>query len=63
MVTICSSFVYDDKGDVFKQNFIRVGALVFSLFCAYFDQKAVLHYIFLIIGFAGLIQFLVFIPR
>ena len=62
-VTISSSFVYDDKGDVLMQNVLRSGALILSLACAYFHKNAILHYIFLAIGFIGLIQFLDFIPK
>ncbi len=63
LVAISSSFVYEDLGDVFKQNIIRGGGLLFSLSCAYWNKNALLHYIFLAVSFAGLAQFLMFIPK
>jgi hypothetical protein len=62
-VTILGSFIYDDKGEVLQQNIVRCGGLLFSLVCAYYDKKVLLHYFFLTVGFVGLIQFLIVISR
>ena len=63
LVAIGGSFVYEDLGDVFKQNIVRGGGFILSLCCAYFNKNAILHYLFLAISFAGLAQFLLLIPK
>ena len=62
-ITILSSFVYEDRGDVVSQNLLRIGALVFSMACAYFHKKVILQYIFLGLCCAGLLQFIFVLPK
>lgn len=63
LFTIAASFVYQDKGNIFTQNIVRGFAMLLSLSAAYWFNKKILHIIFLIIGFAGLIQFILAIPK
>lgn len=62
IMTITSSFVYADLGDVVIQNIIRSVGVILSISAAYFNKNKVLHLIFLIIGFIALIQFFQALP-
>lgn len=63
LFTISASFVYEDHGDVFRQNIIRSGAVLLCLCAAYWHEKVILHILFLTFGIAGLIQFVLAIPK
>lgn len=60
--TIVGSYVYQDVGDVVKQNITRVIGILLSLGGIYFHNKRWYHTIFLAIFYAGLIQFILSIP-
>ena len=62
LLAISSSYVYEDLGNVLFQNLIRAAAAALSLVAAYFYKKVWLHYIFVMIGFLGLIDFILHIP-
>lgn len=62
VLTISSSYIYVDSGDVLMQNIMRGGAAIFSFIAAYFNNKKILQALFLILGFAGLINFILSIP-
>lgn len=62
IITITSSFVYPDIGDVTVQNIIRSAGIALSVSAAYFHKNKVLHLIFLIIGFLALIRFFQALP-
>ncbi len=62
VITITSSFVYPDLGDVVLQNIIRSVGVVLSISAAYFNKNKVLHLVFLIIGFLALIRFFQALP-
>ena len=61
--TIVSSFVYPDIGNVFVQNMIRLLGVGLAVGAAYFNQKKIIHYIFLVIAYAAMIQFFLALPR
>lgn len=61
--TIAASFVYEDSGNILIQNSVRSFAIILSIIGAYWYDKKGLHYLFLAIGFAGLIQFILAIPK
>ncbi len=60
--TIVASFVYKDSGNILIQNSVRSIAVLLSLAGAYWYDKKIMHYIFLAIGFGGLIEFILSIP-
>lgn len=62
IITISSSYVYPDLGDVMLQNIIRSVGVALSISAAYFYKNKVLHIIFLIIGFIALIRFFQALP-
>ncbi len=62
-LTISSSFIYVDKGNVLTQNLIRFVGVLISLTVAYFRKLKILQIIFLIIGFLGLFRFVFAIPK
>lgn len=63
--TIIGSFVYQevDKGDVFKQNAIRIIGIILCIFSAFYNKKKWLHVIFLVLNFIGIIIFTLQIPK
>ncbi len=61
-ITIFSSFVYADIGDVTLQNGIRTIGILLALGAAYFDKKTLIHIVFLIIGCGSLISFFLVLP-
>ncbi|UII34906.1 hypothetical protein LVD17_13925 [Fulvivirga ulvae] len=62
ILTIISSFVYNDIGNVFIQNVIRSGGVMLAATAAYFNRKVWLHAIFLALGYFMLIQFFLALP-
>lgn len=62
VITITSSFVYVDLGDVILQNIIRSIGVLLSISAAYFNKSKILHLIFLIVGFLALISFFRALP-
>jgi len=62
IITITSSFVYTDLGNVVVQNIIRSVGVLLAVSAAYFNKNRVLHMIFLIIGFVAFIQFFHVLP-
>ncbi|MBL6444920.1 hypothetical protein JMN32_01275 [Fulvivirga sp. 29W222] len=62
VLTIISSFVYDDIGNVFVQNIIRAGGVLLAATAAYFNKKVWLHTVFLALGYYMLIQFFLALP-
>ncbi|WP_040496986.1 hypothetical protein [Fulvivirga imtechensis] len=62
VLTIISSFVYNDIGNVLVQNIIRGGGVVLAATAAYFNRTVWLHVIFLAIGYYMLIQFFLALP-
>ena len=62
ILTISSSYIYVDSGNVTMQNVMRGAAASFSFIAAYFNSKKILQAIFLILGFAGLLNFILAIP-
>lgn len=62
LFTISSSFVYEDIGNVFVQNVIRSIGVVLAATAAIFNKNRILHFIFLIIGYAALIRFFMALP-
>lgn len=63
LFTIISSFVYQDVGDVNKQNILRAIGLALSLIAAKFYRVIWLHLLLLAMGFGGLISFVLAIPK
>lgn len=63
LFTIISSFVYQDVGNVFRQNVLRGIGLFFSLLAAKYYRNLWLHFILLFMGFSGLIAFILAIPK
>ncbi len=53
-ITVLSSFVYVDEGNVLNQNLIRVSGFTFSILCAIWNRKIWLHLMFLVLGLAGI---------
>lgn len=62
LLTIISSFVYPDVGNVLVQNIIRLVGVLLSLGAAYFHQNKTIHIIFLAVGFCALLNFLAVLP-
>jgi len=62
VMTIFSSFVYPDIGNVFVQNIIRSLGVGLSIFAAIFNRNKVLHIVFLVIGYISLIRFFLALP-
>lgn len=62
VLTIISSFVYPDMGNVLIQNIIRSLGVVLAVIAAYFHKNKVIHIIFLVIGYAALIRFFLALP-
>lgn len=62
-LTISSSFVYTDRGDIIAQNILRSCGVVFALTIAYFHKITWLQIIFALIGYIGLFQFIAAIPK
>ncbi|MEL7005089.1 MAG: hypothetical protein AAFN93_20470 [Bacteroidota bacterium] len=62
VITITSSFVYVDLGNVLIQNIIRSIGVILAASAAYFNRNKTLHLIFLIIGFIALIRFFQALP-
>lgn len=62
VITIISSFVYQDIGNVVVQNIIRAAGVVLAATAAYFNRTAWLHIAFLVIGYAMLIRFFLALP-
>ena len=62
-LSISSSFVYEDVGNVFGQNLLRLLGVILSITAAIFHKTVWLQYLFLIIGYIGLGVFLFLIPR
>lgn len=62
VITITSSFVYVDLGDVVLQNIIRSVGVILSISAAYFNKNKILHFIFLIVGFFALVRFFQALP-
>lgn len=63
LLTITSSFVYKDAGNVLMQNAIRGLGMLLSLLAAWFHKTAWLHKAFLIIAYGALFAFIMAIPR
>ena len=61
-LTIISSFVYADIGNVLIQNIIRAVGVALALLAAYYDKNKNLHTVFLIIGYVALIRFFLALP-
>jgi hypothetical protein len=63
--TIIGASVYQevDRGDVFKQNAIRIAGILLCAFSAYYSKKKWLHVIFLILNFIGILIFTLQIPK
>lgn len=57
LLTILSSYVYLDVGDIMIQNLLRGFGVALALAAAYFNKSVVIHVIFLIIGCASLVRF------
>lgn len=62
-MTICSSFVYEDKGNVVAQNALRGFGVVLSVTASWFSKNKKLHYAFLVIGFVALGFFIKALPH
>lgn len=62
VMTIISSFVYPDIGNVLIQNLIRIFGVLLAAGAAYFNQNRILHAVFLIIGYAALFSFFLALP-
>lgn len=62
VLTIVSSFVYDDIGNVFIQNVIRGFGVALAIAAAFFNRRVWLHIIFLVIGYFSLIRFFLALP-
>lgn len=62
VLTIISSFVYNDIGNVLVQNIIRGGGVALAVTAAYFNRTVWLHVVFLAIGYYMLIQFFLALP-
>lgn len=62
ILTITSTYIYVDSGDVLLQNILRGGAALLSFTAAYFNNKKVLQIVFLVLGFVGLAKFVMAIP-
>lgn len=60
--TISSSYIYVDQGNVLVQNIIRLCGVLMSIAAAYWYRSIILHIIFLVIGYGGLIGFIWAIP-
>lgn len=63
LMTIISSQVYVDVGDVVKQNILRSVGLVLSILGAIYNRVIWFHLFLLAFGFGGLIVFILAIPR
>lgn len=53
-VTVLSSLVYVDEGNVLGQNMIRGSGFLFSVLCAIWNKKTWLHLVFLVLGLLGI---------
>lgn len=62
-LTISSSFVYVDKGNIVAQNILRSCGVVFSLCIAYFYKVRWLQIVFAIVSYLALFQFILSIPK
>ena len=62
VITITSSYVYPDLGDVTLQNIIRSLGVALSVAAAYFNRSKILHFVFLIIGYLALLKFFNALP-
>ncbi|MCG8391016.1 MAG: hypothetical protein MJA30_36035 [Cytophagales bacterium] len=62
VMTIVSSFVYPDIGNVLVQNSIRAMGVGLASAAAYFHKAKVLHYTLLIIGYISLAGFFIALP-
>ena len=62
VLTIISSFVYQDIGNVLIQNLIRLFGVLLAAAAAFFDQNRWLHTIFLALGYFMLIRFFLALP-
>ena len=62
IITILSSFVYKDIGNVFMQNIIRTMGVLLSAAAAYWNHAKRLHYLLLIIGYVSLAGFFLALP-
>lgn len=62
-LTISSSLIYVDKGNVLVQNLLRCFGVIFSLVIAFFNKKTWIQILFVIVGFLALAQFIMAIPK
>lgn len=63
LLTIISSYIYDDLGNVFLQNIIRAGGIVLATVAAIYHKKKILQYILVGAGLLGIIIFILSIPK
>ena len=63
LTTILGSFIYVDRGNVLVQNIIRTFGILLSLTGAYYSHQKWIHVVFLVVGYLGLMQFILFIPK
>ncbi|MEM6522837.1 MAG: hypothetical protein AAF693_03550 [Bacteroidota bacterium] len=61
-LTIISSFVYPDIGNVLVQNLIRFIGVVLATMAAYLNNAKKLHYAVLVIGYVSLVGFFLALP-
>lgn len=62
VLTIISSFVYADIGNVLVQNLIRALGVSLAITAAYYDKNKIIHIIFLVIGYFALMRFFLALP-
>lgn len=63
LLTISSSFVYVDKGNIVIQNTLRAFGVLFSFTIAYFHKIKWIQIAFAIISYLALFQFILAIPK
>lgn len=61
-LTIISSFIYDDKGNVLVQNLIRSGGIILAIIASIYNTVKWIQYGFVTLGFIGIAIFILSIP-
>lgn len=61
-LTISSSLVYVDKGNIVHQNILRFGGMLFCILIAYFNKIKWLQILYVTLSYAALIKFILSIP-
>lgn len=63
LLTIISSYIYDDLGNVLLQNIIRFGGIVLAVLATIYHKNKVFQYVLVGAGFLGTGAFILSIPK